>query len=247
MRRDLKPVGSRRTGETTIARRLSAVSSFYSYAVDQDARPSNPVKTMKRPQPVGVDEDRVAWLDTAQSKAFLAAARAHSARAFALAAVMLTTGCRTTEALAADVSDWSWRGGHRFVTVTRKGGKRQALPLAPWVGEAVDTYLDGRADGPLFATAARSGHHGRMDEPALWRPVKRLATKAGLPAALVADLHPHSLPHSAITGALEAGGSLRDVQAMAGHADARTTERYDRLRCRLDSIPVYALAAALAD
>lgn len=247
MRRELKPDGSRRIGETTIARRLSAVSSFYTYAVDQDARPANPVKTMKRPQPVGQDEDRVAWLDTTQSKAYLAAARAHSPRAYALAAVMLTTGCRTTEALAADVSDLSWRGGHRVVTVTRKGGKRQALPLAPWVGEAVDAYLGDRADGPLFATVARAGGHGRLDEPALWRLVKRLATKAGLPAPLVADLHPHSLRHSAITGALEAGGSLRDVQAMAGHADARTTERYDRMRGRLDKSPVYALAAALVD
>ena len=47
--------------------------------------------------------------------------------------------------------------------------------------------------------------------------------------------------------ALEEGASLRDVQAMAGHADPRTTERYDRLRGRLDASPVYALAAALSD
>ncbi|MCQ4045652.1 tyrosine-type recombinase/integrase [Streptantibioticus rubrisoli] len=80
-----------------------------------------------------------------------------------------------------------------------------------------------------------------MDEPALWRLMKRLAGKASLPKALIADLHPHSLRHSAITGALEADGSLRDVQAMAGHADSRTTERYDRMRGRLDKSLVYAL------
>jgi integrase/recombinase XerD len=160
-------------------------------------------------------------------------------------AVMLTTGARTTEVLAVDVADLGATGGHRVLKVTRKGGKRQSLPLVPWVGELVDAYLAGRTDGPLFATTARDGGYGRMDEPSLLRLVRRTGAAAGLENA--EQLHPHSLRHSAITGALEAGGTLRDVQAMAGHADPRTTERYDRMRGRLDKSPIYLLGAALAE
>lgn len=244
MRRELDPDGNRRISETTIARRLSAVSSFYTYAVIEGALAANPVQNMRRPARA-IDEDGTAWLDQQQMIAFLAAAKTHSPRAYALVAVMLTTAARVTEILNADIADLGHTGGHRVLTVTRKGGKRQHLPIAPWVGVAVDAYLDGRTEGPLYATRTRDGGHGRLDQPAVHRLVRLLGRRAGLPHA--DQLHPHSLRHSAITGALEAGGTLRDVQAMAGHADPRTTERYDRMRGRLDNSPVYALASILAE
>jgi integrase len=194
---------------------------------------------------VAVDEDSAVWLNKVEMKSFLTASALHGKRAHALAALMLTTGARVSEVLAADVDDLGHTGGHRVLTVTRKGGRKQNLPIAPWVGRVVDEWLDGRIEGPLFATSARAGGHGRLDQPAAFRLIRKLAAAAGLPNA--EQLHPHSLRHSAITGALEEGASLRDVQAMAGHADPRTTERYDRMRGRLDASPVYALAAALAD
>lgn len=244
MRHETKPDGTRRISEATIARRLSVVSSYFAYGVAEGELAANPVENMRRPKRV-IDEDGATWLNTEQMKAFLAAAREDSPRSHALAAVMLTTGARVTEVLNADAANLGHTGGHRVLAVTRKGGKQQNLPIAPWVGVVVDAYLDGRTDGPLFATQPRTGGHGRLDQPAVHRLVRRLAKRAGLPHA--DSLHPHSLRHSAITGALEAGGTLRDVQAMAGHADPRTTERYDRMRGRLDKSPVYALAAELAE
>ena len=243
MRRELKEDGTRRISEATIARRLSVVSSYFAYGVAEGELAANPVENMRRPKRV-IDEDGAAWLDTQQMKAFLTAAADHSPRSHALVALMLTTAARVTEVLAADVEDLGHTAGHRVLTVTRKGGKRQNLPIAPWVGIVLDAYLAGRSEGPLFATRSRDSGLGRLDQPAVHRLIRRLGHAAGLPHADV--LHPHSLRHSAITGALEAGGSLRDVQAMAGHADPRTTERYDRMRGRLDKSPVYALAAELA-
>jgi integrase/recombinase XerD len=49
-----------------------------------------------------------------------------------------------------------------------------------------------------------------------------------------------------VTLALDAGVSLRDVQDAAGHADPRTTRRYDRARHNLDRAATYAVAAYLA-
>jgi integrase/recombinase XerD len=60
------------------------------------------------------------------------------------------------------------------------------------------------------------------------------------------QLSPHSLRHSAITFALDAGASLRDVQDYAGHKDPRTTRRYDHSRDSLDRNAAYTVAAYLA-
>jgi integrase len=48
-----------------------------------------------------------------------------------------------------------------------------------------------------------------------------------------------------ITGAREAGVPLEDVQDAAGHADPRTTRRYDRGRHSLDRHAAYRVSAWL--
>ncbi len=58
-------------------------------------------------------------------------------------------------------------------------------------------------------------------------------------------LSAHSLRHTGITMALDAGVPLRDVQDYARHRDARTTRRYDHSRDSLDRNVVYAVAAYL--
>ncbi len=56
---------------------------------------------------------------------------------------------------------------------------------------------------------------------------------------------PHSLRHSYATESLHLGAALQDVQDALGHADPRTTRRYDRNRNQLDRSPNYLLAGAL--
>jgi len=61
-----------------------------------------------------------------------------------------------------------------------------------------------------------------------------------------ADQHALDPAHHPDVGS-DAGGSLRDLQDAMGHADPRTTRRYDRARYSLDRAPGYALAAYLAN
>lgn len=81
-----------------------------------------------------------------------------------------------------------------------------------------------------------------MDRYAADRTVKRLAKRAGI----TKRISPHSLRHSFITAALDAGVPLRDVQEAASHADPRTTMRYDRARQSLDRHATYIVAAFVA-
>jgi site-specific recombinase XerD len=94
---------------------------------------------------------------------------------------------------------------------------------------------------PLFITAAGT----RLRQAYVFAMLRRYAVRAGLPTARV--ISPHSLRHTAATAALDAGATLRDVQDFLGHADPRTTRRYDRNRGSLDRSPVHRLAVLYAE
>jgi site-specific recombinase XerD len=222
----------------TVARKLSALSSFFAYLVAEDVLDRSPLAHVRRPK--AASDSQTTGLDRDQVRALLAAARTDTPRAFALLTLLAGNGLRIGEALGLDVADLGVERGHRVLRLTRKGGKRATVPLAPVVADALDTYLAGRAEGPLFATRTAR----RLDEPYVFRLVRRLARGAGITTA--GQLSPHSLRHAFVTLALDSGASLRDVQDAAGHADPRTTRRYDRARHNLDRHPAYALAGYLA-
>ena len=218
----------------TVARKLTAVSGFYRYAVNEDVIGRNPVAAVRRPK-VGTDTQSTG-LDREELASLIAAARNDGPRSHALVLLLALNGLRISEALGADASDLDTERGHRVLRITRKGGKKATIPLAPRTSDAIDSYLDGRNSGPLFSTSTGA----RLDQPAVWRTLRRLAAVA-VPAK-AASLHPHDLRHAFVTLSLDAGASLRDVQDAAGHADPR---RYDRARYNLDRHPTYALAGLI--
>ena len=93
---------------------------------------------------------------------------------------------------------------------------------------------------------AAAGHcpGGRLRQGYLWDLVRRLARTAGI--GTWEQLSPHCLRHSAITFALDAGASLRDVPDCASHKDPRMARRYDHSRDSLDRNTAYTVAAYLA-
>jgi site-specific recombinase XerD len=239
---------------SSVRRRLSALSSFYRYCAAHDLTAQIPVAGVTRPV---VDPDYTATigLDRAQARALISAADTdpgpQALRTAAVIRLLLHNALRVDEACAADVTDLGADAGHRVLRVTRKGARRARVPLTPATGAALDAYLAARARhagledarqlaGPLLATATG----GRLQQSHLWELVRRLARDAGIETW--DQLSPHSLRHSAITLALDAGATLRDVQDYAGHKDPRTTRRYDHSRDSLDRNAAYTVAAYLA-
>jgi integrase/recombinase XerD len=243
------------------ARKLSAVSGWYAWLTRRGHIGASPALDITRPA-VDPDTSTTPGLTRDQALAMLAAADSargpQQARTSALMAVLLLTGARVSEVTGADVEDLGTDRGHRVLWVTRKGGKRQALALPAPAAKRVDDYLAGRAD--LTAAPALPGQTGagrprrvlfatesgaRLLPADVWRLVRRVGKAAGLPADLVSHLGPHAMRHSFATLYLDSGGSLRDLQDAMGHADPRTTRRYDRARDSLDRSPGYQLAAWL--
>ncbi len=153
-------------------------------------------------------------------------------------ALLALNGLRISEALNADIESLNIDRGHRTLKIVRKGGKHVTIPLAPRTGRTIDLYVGERTSGPIFL----GEQGGRMDRYAADRTVKRLAKRAGINKRISL----HSLRHSFITAALDAGVPLRDVQEAASHSDPRTTMRYDRARQSLDRHATYVVAAFLA-
>ena len=147
-------------------------------------------------------------------------------------------GLRISEALNADIRDYGHDHGHRVLKITRKGGKTARVALAPPVVRALDDYVDGRSAGRIIVGRDGEGAYGYR---LAYAQLGRLCRDAGLPAGVT----PHSLRPSYATESLRLGAALQDVQDALGHADPRTTRRYDRSRNRLDKDPTYTLAAAM--
>lgn len=222
---------------STIARKISAIGNFYLYCLRRRVIADNPAKHVDRP--AVSTEGLTPGLTREEYRQLLAGARGE--RATALLTLLGYTGLRIGEALAADVEDLAHDRGHRILRIVRKGGKTGRTVLSAPVSRAIDEYLAGRTTGPLFITSTGA----RMQQPEAWRCVRRTAKRAGLESA--DGIRPHSLRVAFITGAREAGVPLEDVQDAAGHADPRTTRRYDRGRHSLDRHATHALTAWLAD
>lgn len=235
--RELEEAGHR---PATIARRLSALSGYYRLAALDGLVERNPVDGVTRPK-VGAASPRLG-LDRDQARAFLEAAAAAGSRDHALNCLFVLNGLRVSEVLGLTGADLGEARGHRVVRVRRKGGALVDVPIAPRTAGALDDLLARRAaliDVPhLFV----DGEGRPLDRFDATRIVRRLARRAGIGQAV----SPRSLRHTFVTVALDAEVPLRDVQDAAGHADPRTTRRYDRGRHSLDRHATYAVARYLA-
>jgi integrase/recombinase XerC len=139
-----------------------------------------------------------------------------------VAILLLLYGCglRIDEALSLTRAQ-APRG--ETMVVTGKGRKQRVVPVLPLVAAAIDDYIKAcpyrpGADGPLFV-----GTRGaRLNPGVVQRQIRRLRAFLGLPETTT----PHALRHSFATHLLGAGGDLRTIQELLGHASLSTTQRY---------------------
>jgi site-specific recombinase XerD len=223
---------------STVKKRLSTMAGFYKFAAIDGHILRSPAEHVRRPV-VDNNESTTLGLDRMELGGFLAqAAATGNVMDHALACLLGLLGMRVSEACSINIEDLGVDRGHRTVRIIGKGHKFAVMPLPPRVARAVDAAKGERTGGPLLL--CRSG--ARMDRFAATRIVKRLCRRAGIDKRI----SPHSLRHSFITAALDAGVPLRDVQIAARHADPRTTTRYDRARHNLDRHASYIVTAFVA-
>lgn len=244
-----------RTGKlpkpATVRRRVETVSSFYRWCVKREHLTRNPVDYINR---VKVDPDHSATSGLTEDEARRVIAEAFdrvghrpgpdsrrvAERDALMVVLMVVTGMRTTEVRSLDVDSLGYDRGYRVAEVMGKGEKVRKVALG-LTAEMIDRYVHARGltTGPLFRT--RSG--ARVPRSWVFEALRRVAVAAAVPQP--ERITPHGLRHTYVTTALDAGVPLGDVQDAVGHADPRTTKRYDRNRNRLHNSPTHVVGPAL--
>ena len=238
LKTDVSPTTGRPYSQSTVNLRLSAVSSFFAFAVERKLRLDNPVVGVKRESitPYG----KATWLSPEEGEdlAFVGATD-QGKRDFALALLYLTGAFRVSEVAALTVGSLRRQGRRLLVTYRRKGGEEEEVALATEAAEALDDYLairgELRDDSPLFVAtergkkaAAAIGRYGEGEEKPLTTRairylVKTYATKAFGSAR---GIRPHSLRHTAAQAASMEGATLAEVSRLLKHANVGITSIY---------------------
>lgn len=213
----------RGVGPRSLARALSAVKSFYRWLSDRDAFDAtavlstrSPKFTKKLPRPVSPDAatDMIATAETQAREPWI------GARDAAVVTLLYGCGLRISEALGLLGKDAPLA---EVLRITGKGGKERIVPVLPAARDAVEAYLalsphPQADDAPLF----RGARGGPLNPRLVQRAMEQARLQLGLPASAT----PHAMRHSFATHLLNAGGDLRAIQELLGHASLSTTQAY---------------------
>ncbi len=215
---------------TSTARALSSVRGFFRF-LDRRGLASNAAIALVRtprlpksvPKALSIRDTRDLLAETEADAAIEWVAR----RDTAILTLLYGAGLRISEALSLDkrTVEGLLRTRAASVAITGKGGKQRMVPLLPQVRAALASY---RATCPFLAAANPrdvffiGARGGPLDPGVVQRAVRRLRVKLGLPESAT----PHALRHSFATHLLGAGGDLRTIQELLGHASLSTTQRY---------------------
>ncbi len=231
-----------RAGEagTTRNRRLSAVASWYRWLIRHGATERNPAAVDPAERPTAAPRPTPA-LSPAQAEQLLAAADRDGPRSALVVYLMVYTGIRVGELIAADDGDVGMTDGEMILHVRAKGGKTRQVRLNQYVMRRYQAWQEARPDRdtPLPVVAGQAGagsgrplvvngRGSRLYRNEVQRLLRRLARGAGIPPEMATRLSPHVTRATYATSSFAGNLTLRAVQQTMGHASPLTTIRYDR-------------------
>ncbi|MFH8483172.1 tyrosine-type recombinase/integrase [Streptomyces sp. NPDC018055] len=230
---------------SSVNQALSAMNSWYEFGLDEYEHAYEIKRTpWRKKHRVDVsDESQTLGLDKAEAIAVQAVSWEYGVFDAAVVEGLLGIGLRSGELEKARVESYRTERGHQVIDVVRKRNKLQTLVAPPPFARALDLHLVQR----------RRRGRVRPTDPLIvcldGQPLtnRRVATvvQRACRAARVKVISPHGLRHTCATLLLDSGVALRHVQRILGHADPRTTNRYDLGRHDLDSSAIYTLAKFL--
>ena len=215
----------RRNRKSSIARKLSAVRSYYRFLVRQGVIESSPADAVLTPK----QEKKIpSYLTVDDMFRLLAAAPEDSlydVRNKAIFETLYATGVRISELAGLDTTDVDLE--ERVMKVSGKGNKERLIPMGSKAAAAIRDYrghlhretgIAPDHGGPLFLNKFK----GRLTVRSMARCLDQLVRACGLRV----PVSPHTLRHTFATHLLDAGADLRAVQELLGHESLSTTQKY---------------------
>lgn len=212
----------------TVARKVAAVKSFFSFMVSEGIMKTNPIEGVGSPKigkalpkPISISQVR----RLLEQPVKLAGSDAKRDRA--MLELLYASGMRVSELVSLNLDDIDIEGG--YVRCFGKGHKERLIPIHQQAASVVEDYIKenrsrlvhSKDERALFVNARGE----RLTRQGLWQILKEYAKSAELGA----DITPHTLRHSFATHMLNGGADLRSVQELLGHANITTTQVYTHL------------------
>jgi integrase/recombinase XerC len=210
--------------KASIARKLSAIRSFYRYMVREKILEANPIEKTSSPK---LDKRLPSFLTIDEVVRLLNApdlSKPHGQRDRALLELLYASGLRVSELVHLDIGEINLGTGE--IRVWGKGSKERMVLMGKPAAEAVSNYLaQGRPKlvGEKKTNALFINRYGqRLPE----RRVQKLLEEYAKQAGIEKRVHPHILRHTFATHLLDGGADLRVVQELLGHAQLSSTQIY---------------------
>ena len=223
--------------EQGLARKMSALRSFYGYYFKRQIISKNPTLLVEMPKMhekaiIRLDTDEIAMLLdyvdhggdnlTGQRKAYFEKTKN---RDLAILTLLLGTGIRVSECVGLDLQDIDFK--NNGITVTRKGGNQMVVYFGEEVENALKTYLYTTRK----QTVPLSGHENalflstqrkRMGVQAVENMVKKYAREVTPNKKIT----PHKLRSTYGTALYKETGDIYLVADVLGHKDVNTTKKH---------------------
>ncbi len=213
---------------TTIARKVAAARSFFSFLKSEGIIKTDPTENMSSPsvgkslpKPISISQvrqllEQPAKINTLEAK-----------RDKAMLELLYASGMRISELVSLNLGDVNTEEG--FVKCFGKGHKERIVPIYEQAAWSVKGYIEEtrpklarkKDEVALFLNPRGD----RLTRQGFWQKLKEYARAAGLDA----QISPHTLRHSFATHMLSGGADLRAVQELLGHANISTTQVYTHL------------------
>ncbi len=228
---------------TSIATRnqhLSALRHFFDGMVTRHAIALNPALSV-RGERYSAMEGKTPEIPIDQARKLLASidtSHIVGLRDRAILAMLIYTGSRRGAVAKLKRGNFYNAGNQWMIHFGEKGGKSREIPVRHDLEKMIAEYLDAAAlseahkDTPLFQSALKKQR--RLTGKAItggdiYRMMKRRLKDFDMPLLY----SPHSFRVTTITDLLEQNVPREDVQHLAGHADPRTTNLYDRRKRKI--------------
>ena len=203
---------------SSIARKASALRSFYKFLMLEKIITKNPTANLELPKrgralPKYLSPEEIELLISSAGDIKT------SVRLRCMLELLYASGLRVSELcelpLSANLGD--------KLLIHGKGAKERLVPMHEAAQDTLHKWLELRGDNDskyVFPTNAASGH---ITRDGFFKILKKCAVLAGIDPHRVS---PHVLRHSFASHLLAGGANLRVIQTMLGHEDISTTQIY---------------------
>ena len=220
----------------TLARRLSAIRSFFKYLIKEKLIEKSPLDDIEQPKlerkiPTSLNFEQIKNLFSQPDIITLFGFRDRC-----MMELLYSSGLRVSELASLNRQDIDFV--NLLVKVRGKGKKERLVPITKSSAKWLDEYLNHPE-----RKIDMDGHKGEIDHNAIFlnrhgmrittRSIDRLFENYLKKSGLAGNITPHTIRHTIATHLLENGMDLKTIQHLLGHSSLATTTIYTQVSTKL--------------